>query len=144
MQTRVVGTMIAALMCSAAAQAQEEFSLNWHTIDCGGGESVGQTTGEEWVLIATIAQPDAGFMTGPESVETFSIQGGFWAFGNPCFANCDDSSIVPVLTSNDFQCFLNRFAAGDAYANCDGSSGTPALTSNDFQCFLNAFAAGCP
>jgi murein tripeptide amidase MpaA len=61
-----------------------------------------------------------------------------------CYANCDGSTGTPLLTSNDFQCFLNRFAAGDAFANCDGSTGTPLLTSNDFQCFLNKFAAGCP
>jgi hypothetical protein len=65
------------------------------------------------------------------------------AAGAPCYANCDGSTGSPVLTANDFQCFLNRFAAGDSYANCDGSSGTPALTANDFQCFLNKFAAGC-
>jgi hypothetical protein len=60
-----------------------------------------------------------------------------------CYANCDGSSGSPVLTANDFQCFLNKFAAGDPYANCDGSTVTPVLTANDFQCFLNRFAAGC-
>ncbi len=60
-----------------------------------------------------------------------------------CYANCDASSGTPVLTANDFQCFLDRFAAGESYCNCDGSTGTPSLTSNDFQCFLNKFAAGC-
>jgi hypothetical protein len=60
-----------------------------------------------------------------------------------CYANCDGSTGSPVLTANDFMCFLNRFAAGDSYANCDGSTGTPVLTANDFQCFLNVFAAGC-
>ncbi|MBX3377970.1 MAG: hypothetical protein KF678_13320 [Phycisphaeraceae bacterium] len=60
-----------------------------------------------------------------------------------CYANCDQSSGSPLLTANDFQCFLNKFAAGDTYANCDGSTGTPLLTANDFQCFLNKFAAGC-
>jgi len=29
-------------------------------------------------------------------------------------------------------------------ANCDGSTSSPVLTPNDFQCFLNAYAAGCP
>jgi len=61
-----------------------------------------------------------------------------------CYANCDGSSVVPVLTANDFQCFLNRFASNDPYANCDGSNVPPVLTANDFQCFLNAYAAGCP
>jgi photosystem II stability/assembly factor-like uncharacterized protein len=60
-----------------------------------------------------------------------------------CYANCDESTGAPLLTANDFQCFLNRFAAGDPYANCDGSTGTPTLTANDFQCFLNKFATGC-
>jgi hypothetical protein len=60
-----------------------------------------------------------------------------------CYANCDGSTGSPLLTANDFQCFLNKFAANDTYANCDGSTGTPLLTANDFQCFLNKFAAGC-
>ncbi len=59
----------------------------------------------------------------------------------PCQADCDASG---QLTANDFQCFMNNFAAGDPYANCDGSTGTPRLTANDFQCYLNRFAAGCP
>ncbi len=61
----------------------------------------------------------------------------------PCYANCDASTGTPNLTANDFQCFLNKFAAGESYANCDASTGTPNLTANDFQCFLNKFAAGC-
>jgi hypothetical protein len=64
--------------------------------------------------------------------------------GAPCYANCDASTGSPVLTANDFQCFLNRFATGESYANCDGSSGVPMLTANDFQCFLNRYATGCP
>ncbi len=62
----------------------------------------------------------------------------------PCAANCDGSNVVPVLNANDFQCFLNKFAAGDAAANCDQSTAAPVLNANDFQCFLNKFAAGCP
>jgi hypothetical protein len=60
-----------------------------------------------------------------------------------CYANCDCSAVSPVLNVNDFQCFVNKFAAGDAYANCDGSTAPPILNVNDFQCFVNAFAAGC-
>jgi hypothetical protein len=61
-----------------------------------------------------------------------------------CYANCDCSTVAPVLNANDFQCFLNQFAAGDTAANCDGSTVPPVLNANDFQCFLNAYAAGCP
>jgi hypothetical protein len=63
--------------------------------------------------------------------------------GLSCYANCDASTVAPVLTANDFQCFLTKFAAGDPQANCDRSSVAPVLNANDFQCFLNEFAAGC-
>ncbi len=59
-----------------------------------------------------------------------------------CYANCDGSTSPPRITANDFQCFLTRFASGDAYANCDQSVAPPVLTANDFQCFLNKFAQG--
>jgi T5SS/PEP-CTERM-associated repeat protein len=61
-----------------------------------------------------------------------------------CYANCDGSGFTPVITANDFTCFINRFASGDAYANCDGSTVSPVLTANDFQCFINKVANGCP
>jgi hypothetical protein len=61
----------------------------------------------------------------------------------PCYANCDNSTAPPILNANDFQCFLNKFAAQDPTANCDGSTAPPVLNANDFQCFLNKFAAGC-
>ncbi|MBL9031770.1 MAG: hypothetical protein JNM80_08690 [Phycisphaerae bacterium] len=65
------------------------------------------------------------------------------AEGGICYANCDGSTTPPILNVVDFQCFLNRFAAGDDYANCDGSTTPPVLNVVDFQCFLNQFAAGC-
>jgi probable HAF family extracellular repeat protein len=61
-----------------------------------------------------------------------------------CYPNCDGSSVAPILTANDFQCFINQFASAASYANCDGSSVAPVLTANDFQCFLDRYAAGCP
>lgn len=65
--------------------------------------------------------------------------------GTPaCYANCDGSSGTPALNINDFMCFVNSFAAGNAAANCDQSTAPPVLNALDFQCFLNAFAAGCP
>jgi glucose/arabinose dehydrogenase len=57
-----------------------------------------------------------------------------------CKANCDGSTGVPVLTANDFSCFLNQFAATNCYADCDGIGG---LTPNDFTCYLNLYVAGC-
>jgi uncharacterized membrane protein len=61
-----------------------------------------------------------------------------------CYANCDASTMDPVLSVQDFACFINRMASGDSYANCDGSTIAPTLNIQDFACFLNRFAAGCP
>ncbi len=60
-----------------------------------------------------------------------------------CYANCDQSTASPVLTANDFQCFLNLVAVQSPAANCDESTVEPLITANDFQCYLNKFAAGC-
>jgi hypothetical protein len=57
-----------------------------------------------------------------------------------CYANCDQSSGNPLLTANDFSCFLNQYVTGQSYANCDGVGG---LTANDFSCFLSAYVNGC-
>ncbi len=66
-----------------------------------------------------------------------------WERVCPCYANCDASTISPILNVGDFICFLNNFAAQTPYANCDGSTTAPVLNVLDFTCFLNKFAAGC-
>jgi len=61
-----------------------------------------------------------------------------------CHANCDGSSVQPVLNVSDFICFQTRYAAGDPYANCDGSTIPPILNVSDFICFQQKYASGCP
>jgi len=60
-----------------------------------------------------------------------------------CYANCDGSSIAPILNVSDFICFQTKYAAGDTYANCDGSTIAPILNVSDFICFQSQYAAGC-
>ncbi len=74
---------------------------------------------------------------------TVALTGACFLGGSSCYANCDGSTSNPLLTANDFQCFLNKYASGDSYANCDLSTSNPLLTANDFQCFLNSYAGGC-
>jgi len=62
---------------------------------------------------------------------------------DPCYPNCDGSTVSPVLNVGDFICFQQRFAAGDSYANCDQSTTPPVLNVADFVCFLQRFAGGC-
>jgi len=51
------------------------------------------------------------------------------------------------VDGNDFQAFLNAFAAADTLADLVGGNGNPpadgGVDGNDFQAFLNAFGAGC-
>jgi hypothetical protein len=70
-----------------------------------------------------------------------------------CYANCDGSTVQPVLNIDDFSCFINQFAMAQGlpaaqqlthYANCDGSTVEPVLNIDDFSCFINAYANGCP
>ena len=126
--------LITVILSTTAAHAQ--FQIDWFTIDGGGGSP----SGGAFSLTGTIGQPDAGTALGG----AFECAGGFWGGSAlSCYANCDASSVPPILNANDFQCFLNAFAADASYANCDGSSVLPILNANDFQCFLNQFASGC-
>jgi hypothetical protein len=70
-----------------------------------------------------------------------------------CYANCTGNSQEPILTVDDFICFINAFAEAQGlstpqqiehYANCDASTAPPVLTVDDFICFINEFAGGCP
>lgn len=121
-------------------------------------------SGTYWVYVQSIPNPTGSFMweaTNPAVLPTGSATAaGFVYNGAPsgtynrievtgtqvgaaCYANCDGSSVQPILTANDFQCFINRYVAGTSYANCDGSTVQPVLTANDFQCFINRYVAGC-
>jgi hypothetical protein len=131
-------TLAASTILALAPAAHAQLSIDWHTIDGGGGAS----SGGGFTLTGTIGQPDAGAM----SAGAFACAGGFWAGGAgqpPCYANCDNSTTSPVLNVADFTCFLQRFAAADPYANCDNSTTSPVLNVADFTCFLQRFAAGC-
>ena len=133
-QTLFVSLATAGLASAAHAQLE----MNWFTIDNSGGRMTG---GNQLVLEGTVGQHDAG----PLSGNGFVLSGGYWGLTEEpaCWVNCDNSTMAPVLNVLDFACFLNKFAAGDAYANCDESTTAPVLNVLDFSCFLNKFAAGC-
>ncbi|MFN0133331.1 MAG: PQQ-binding-like beta-propeller repeat protein [Phycisphaerales bacterium] len=67
-----------------------------------------------------------------------------FASSTTCYANCDGSTVPPILNVNDFICFIGLFAAYDPRANCDASTIPPTLNVVDFVCFANRFAEGCP
>jgi len=61
--------ILIALLAPALAQAQS-YSIDWFTIDGGGGTS----SGGAYSVSGTIGQPDAGRMAGGN----YTLDGGFW------------------------------------------------------------------
>jgi hypothetical protein len=70
MNVKVLLLMISACLLAADASAQS-YSIDWHTIDGGGGTS----TGGVYSVSGSIGQADAGGMSGG----TYSLAGGFWS-----------------------------------------------------------------
>ena len=63
----ILGVFSLATVLSASAQT---YSIDWYTIDGGGGTS----SGGPYTLSGTIGQPDAGLHTGGG----YTLVGGFW------------------------------------------------------------------
>src|SRR5215831_17931849 len=61
--------LVSSLVLAFSARAQN-YSIDWFTIDGGGGTS----TGGVFSVTGTIGQPDAGHMSGG----SYAIDGGFW------------------------------------------------------------------
>jgi hypothetical protein len=74
MKTPILALTLLTLVCTARAQT---YSIDWHTIDGGGGTSTGgPMIGINYSVSGTIGQPDAG---GPMTNGQYSVTGGFWA-----------------------------------------------------------------
>ena len=74
---RSIHVLLFLILTTAAAGAQ--YKLSWYTIDGGGGRS----SGGDFSLTATIAQPDAAWSSGGE----YELLGGFWTGGPLCFVD---------------------------------------------------------
>ena len=76
------------LLLAFTLPAQAQYSIDWHTLDGGGGTS----TGGVYTVTGTIGQPDAGAMAGGN----FSLTGGFWALYAVQTPGAPFLSIVPA------------------------------------------------
>jgi hypothetical protein len=63
-------TAIAVLSLWAGSAVAQNYSIDWFSIDSGGGTS----TGGVYTVSGTIGQPDAGKLSGGN----YTIEGGFW------------------------------------------------------------------
>ncbi|MDX2131029.1 MAG: hypothetical protein SFY69_03120 [Planctomycetota bacterium] len=104
-------TAIAALALVTGSIASAQPTIDWYTIDGGGGTS----SGASFVLSGTIGQPDAGVMSGG----SFTLTGGFWVGGSnggpaPCDpdVNCDGN-----VDQDDVACLVQA-VAGEGSCIC--------------------------
>ncbi len=73
---------------SVASSFAQSYSLDWFTIDGGGGTS----TGGVYSVSGTIGQPDAG---GPMAGGSYSLTGGFWAL--PFAVQSADAPMLAIV-----------------------------------------------
>ncbi|MGI8967318.1 MAG: hypothetical protein ACR2H1_14710 [Limisphaerales bacterium] len=83
--------ILSAWLWTFTAMAQS-YSIDWFTIDGGGGTS----TGGVYSVSGTIGQPDAGTMSGGN----FSIDGGFW--GIIAAVQTPGAPLLTITRSNSF------------------------------------------
>lgn len=69
---RTVSVIAVVVALGALNVCAQSYSIDWFTIDGGGGTS----TGGVYSVSGTIGQPDAG---GPMTNGQYSVTGGFWA-----------------------------------------------------------------
>lgn len=90
---RVIIVIAVLISCSASFRARAQYSLDWRTMDGGGGTS----SGGAYSLSATIGQPDAQAVslcsldggTGCSN-PSYELVGGYWAgVPVPCGGNLD-------------------------------------------------------
>lgn len=88
MKYLTVFLILGMLLTASALAAPQAFSLDWWTVDSGGGTS----QGNHYSLTGTIAQPEAGrLLTG----DTFTLAGGFWGIGLPY---AGEQVYLPIVT----------------------------------------------
>jgi hypothetical protein len=63
--------ILVSLLTLSAFSASADYSIDWFTVDSGGGTS----SGGQFSLSGTIGQPDAGLQAGGP----FVLNGGFWS-----------------------------------------------------------------
>lgn len=110
------------------------FSIDWSTIDSGGGE----LNGGAFAISGTAGQPDAASRASRLSGDTFQIIGGFWAVTLPeCGSDFDGNGFV---NADDFDAYVDEFIAGSDNADFDGNG---FVNGDDFDAYVVAFESGC-
>ena len=90
-RTPMIIAILGVTALAAAAGPAADWTVDWRTIDGGGGTS----TGGRWTLSGTIGQPDAGpSMTGG----VWTVAGGYWTApaAPTCLGDTDGNGVVNI------------------------------------------------
>jgi len=89
-KSAIGGMILLLLLWALRVHAQTNYSVDWFTIDGGGGTS----TGDVYSVSGTIGQPDASqqIMTGGN----YTLTGGFWALYAVQIPGAPTLTIVPA------------------------------------------------
>jgi len=133
----VLGMLFFSIQSAAMAQP---FSIDWFTVDGGGGSS----TGGAFTLSGTIGQSDAASnptLTGG----TFELTGGFWPVSNVCYCLADMNH-DGKKDGLDVQSFLNCVLSGSGDCTCADTDQAGGVTLADVSVFVNDLISGstCP
>ncbi len=134
-----LATMTGAVMILAVAPSAfgQDFAIDWHTVDGGGGFSAGGN----FELEGTIGQPDAGILTGGN----FELSGGFWAGAVPQCACLGDMNSDGDRNCADISAFVGCVIGGGSCL-CADVNGMNGVTLADVTAFVSDLLMGtaCP
>ena len=82
-QIKLISTACIVILCTCL-NSYADYSIEWYTIDGGGGTS----SGGPYQLTGTIGQPDADYLAGNQ----YELLGGFWVGGPLCIVNLEHFS----------------------------------------------------
>ena len=126
-------------MCSSdlsgSVASGQVFSIEWHRVTGGGGQSIGGN----FFVSGTIGQAEAG---APMTGGVFSLTGGFWApsgtGGNPCGCIADYNQDGGT-DGADVAAFFSDWEIGAACADANQDGG---VDGSDVEVFFNLWEAG--
>ncbi len=126
-------------VATTSSFGQARFSLDWSTIDGGGGT----VAAGRWELSGTIGQHDAAL---PLSADEWTLSGGFWGvksisypcrwYRDNCFGDYNDDG---GIDSDDVIAFFNAWDASEPCADVDRSRG---IDSDDVIQFFESWDSG--
>jgi len=121
MKTNRLATLATGLFLVAATSAfSQNYSIDWFTIDGGGGTS----SGGSYSLSGTIGQPDAGTMSGG----AYTLVGGFWALAQAIQTTGAPLLSVETLPNGTVRVFWPASATGYVLDQSTALAIAPAAT----------------